>query len=146
MDRAGLFKDHDVYGLGEAHRTCALCAARADNDGRNSADMADVFRRLKDLKAILLRGLDYEPIEVLDDVTRLLHKAQGVLQGLGRTASSETASQRSTPDLLCSERCSSTSSNDSRQTPGASKGSKIASGSSSASHKEIAVQVCPIMN
>lgn len=145
FDSASYFNvDHDSSKI---ENGCVLCAARAEDDRRCSADIAEALRRLHDLNRILLRGLDYEPIEVLDDVMRLIRKAEERFHHAPRrTASSETASQRSTPDLLCSEQCSSTSSNCSlQQRRMNSKRSEPTCGNSGASHRDIAVQVRAVM-
>ena len=48
---------------------------REEAERARQAKMAGVMHRLYDLRLVLLRGLDSEPLEVLDDVLRLLEEA-----------------------------------------------------------------------
>lgn len=113
-------------------KDCPRCEAASEGARRRANDLDDVFRRIHDLHKILLRScVDYEPIEVLEDVTRLLRESEvRDRHPLVRSRSSDTASQRSTPDLLLPEVSSSPASK------------CLAHWCAKAEAKDIAVQVC----
>ncbi len=63
----------ETMHLDEQQKDVEECPEEA---GRTrQAKMAGVLHRLYDLRLVLLRGLDSEPLEVLDDVLRLLEEA-----------------------------------------------------------------------
>ena len=57
---------------------CMQCAAMAERERQREAGLAAIIHRMLDLQKLLQRGLDYEPIEMIEDVFRLLEAASSI--------------------------------------------------------------------
>lgn len=65
----------EIIHLDEQQKDGKLQECPEEAGRTRQAKMAGVHHRLRDLRLVLLRGLDSEPLEVLDDVLRLLEEA-----------------------------------------------------------------------
>lgn len=77
---------------------CILCAAMAERERQREASLTGIIHRMLDLRKLLQRGLDSEPIEMIEDVFRLLEAVTASEQGATVGNTSVTATSISAQD------------------------------------------------